>query len=161
MTHVSSVFDEINTIGSIFIMVLTFVFGDYWMLFVGFLLLNIADYVTGLIKSRLAHNVNSVNGLNGILKKLSYWIMIMLSFGMGVIFMEIGKVIHVNLQVTTLLGWFVLASLIMNECRSIIENFVEAGFKVPKVLSSSLKVANEVIENLVSDTSDDEIEDDT
>ena len=34
------------------------------------------------------------------------------------------------IMVVLLLGWFVLASLLVNEIRSICENFVEAGFDV-------------------------------
>ena len=36
-----------------------------------------------------------------------------------------------------------LASLIVNEARSIVENFVEAGYDVPKVLTTGLQVADE------------------
>ena len=61
------------------------------------------------------------------------------------VFVEIGKVIGVDLGVTTLLGWFVLASLLINEIRSIVENFVEAGFNVPAVLVKGLEVADKVV----------------
>ncbi|WP_296877825.1 phage holin family protein, partial [Thomasclavelia sp.] len=47
--------------------------------------------------------------------------------------------------ITTLLGWFVLASLMVNEARSIIENFVEAGLNVPNVLINGLEVADKII----------------
>ena len=50
-----------------------------------------------------------------------------------------------DLQITTVLGWFVLASLIVNEARSIVENFVEAGFNVPMVLQEGLEVADKLI----------------
>lgn len=48
-------------------------------------------------------------------------------------------------SVSTLLGWFVLASLLVNEIRSIVENFVEAGFNVPIVLVKGLEVADKAI----------------
>ncbi|MCR0283687.1 phage holin family protein, partial [[Clostridium] innocuum] len=35
--------------------------------------------------------------------------------------------------------------LIVNEARSICENFVEAGFNVPKILSNGLAVADKLI----------------
>ena len=38
-----------------------------------------------------------------------------------------------------MLGWFALASLIINEIRSILENFVEAGYNVPGILISGLE----------------------
>ena len=57
----------------------------------------------------------------------------------------IGKVIGINLGITTLLGWFVLASLLINEIRSIVENLVKAGYDVPKVLIKGLEVADKVV----------------
>ena len=71
--------------------------------------------------------------------------MVMVAFGASVVFIEIGKVIGINLGITTLLGWFVLASLIINEIRSILENFVEAGYNVPAILVKGLKVADQVV----------------
>lgn len=50
-----------------------------------------------------------------------------------------------DLGVTTILGWFVLANLIVNGARSILENFIEAELKVPAILISGLEVANQVI----------------
>ena len=38
-----------------------------------------------------------------------------------------------------------LASLIINEIRSILENFVEAGYNVPKILVNGLEVADKVV----------------
>ena len=69
----------------------------------------------------------------------------MVAFGASAVFIEIGKTIGVDLQVTTLLGWFVLASLLINEIRSILENFVEAGLNVPVVLIKGLEVADKLV----------------
>ena len=93
----------------------------------------------------MAGKENSRAGWKGVLKKLGYWIMIMVAFGASAVFVEIGKVIGVDLGVTTLLGWFVLASLLINEIRSIVDNFVEAGFNVPAVLVKGLEVADKVV----------------
>lgn len=84
-------------------------------------------------------------GWKGALKKLGYWLMIGVAFGASVVFMEIGKVLGIDLQITVLLGWFVLASLLVNEIRSICENFVEAGFNVPQILTKGLEVADKAI----------------
>ena len=116
-----------------------------WFLFAFLLILNIIDWITGWMKSHMAGNENSVAGWKGVLKKLGYWLMIMVAFGASAIFIEIGKAIGVDLGITTLLGWFVLASLLINEIRSILENFVEAGFDVPEILIKGLEVADQAI----------------
>lgn len=71
--------------------------------------------------------------------------MVAVAFGASAVFIEIGQTIGIDLGVTTLLGWFVLASLLINEIRSILENFVEAGFKVPKILVNGLEVADKIV----------------
>lgn len=137
--------DTYNAIVGGIVACLTMVFGEHWILFAGFLLFNVIDFVTGVMKSKLANKENSVKGWQGVLKKLGYWIMILLAFVMSTLFIEVGKVINVDLGVTTLLGWFVLASLAINEIRSILENLVEAGYNVPNVLVKGLEVADKVV----------------
>lgn len=145
--------DTYNALMGGVVAVLTYVFGKHWMLFALFLGFNVADWVTGWMKSRIAHKENSEAGWKGVLKKLGYWLMIAVAFGAGAVFIEIGKTIHVDLGMTTLLGWFVLASLLVNEIRSICENFVEAGFQVPEILVKGLEVARKKV-NKTSDTED-------
>ncbi len=145
MNYAEPIINGYNAIVGAVVAVLSYVLGEHWMLFAAFLLLNIADWFTGWMKSRIAGKENSTKGLQGILKKFGYWIMIMVAFGVSAVFVEIGKAIGVNLGVTTLLGWFVLASLLINEIRSIIENFVEAGYNVPAILIRGLAVADKII----------------
>lgn len=139
------VIDTYNAIVGAVVALLTYIFGEHWLLFALFLAFNIADWITGWMKSRMAHKESSSVGWKGVLKKLGYWIMIAVAFGASAVFIEIGVVLGINLQITTLLGWFVLASLLINEIRSICENFVEAGFNVPQVLIKGLEVANKAI----------------
>lgn len=145
MNYAEPIIDGYNAIVGMMVAILSYILGEHWALFVAFLLLNIADWLTGWMKSRMAGKENSVKGWQGILKKLGYWLMIMVAFGAAVIFMEIGKAIGVDLGITMLLGWFVLASLLINEIRSILENFVEAGFNVPNILVKGLEVADKVV----------------
>ena len=155
LTHIDPLFDKVNTIGGIIVALFSFVFGEHWVLFVGFLLLNVCDYFTGCLKSRLNSKINSGKGLHGILKKLGYWIMIMVAFGMSVMFIEIGMVVGIDLHITTLIGWFVLAALIVNEFRSIIENLVECGYNVPNILVKGLEIADKAIEAVEDELDDD------
>lgn len=147
--------NKINLIIGAVAALLSYIFGEHWILFAFFLLLNVGDYVTRWIAARLTGTENSKAGWIGILKKLGYWIMVALGFGMSIIFIEIGLVIGLDLGVTTLIGWFVLATLIINEIRSILENLVEAyGDKVPNVLVKGLEVANKAIDGTIKITDD-------
>lgn len=145
MNYAEPFIDRYNAIVGTIVAVLSYVFGEHWILFAAFLLLNVADWITGWMKSRMAGKENSVKGWKGVLKKIGYWLMIMVAFGASAVFIEIGEAIGIDLGVTTLLGWFVLASLIINEIRSILENFVEAGYNVPSILVKGLEVADKVV----------------
>lgn len=104
--------DNYNAFVGTVIAVISVIFGEHWYLFALFLALNIADWVTGWMKSRIMKKENSVKGWKGVLKKIGYWIMITFAFMIAAGLIEIGEIIGVDLQITTLLGWFVLASLI-------------------------------------------------
>ena len=145
MDYANVIIDSYNAIAGAVVAVLSYILGEHWILFVAFLLLNVADWLTGWMKSRINKKENSVAGWKGVLKKLGYWLMVAVAFGASAVFIEIGRTIGINLGVTTLLGWFVLASLLINEIRSIIENFVEAGFNVPKILTKGLEVADKIV----------------
>lgn len=145
MRYAEAIIDGYNAITGAIVAVLSYILGEHWILFVAFLLLNVADWITGWMKSRMAGRENSMAGWKGVLKKLGYWLMIMVAFGVGAVFIEIGESVGIDLGVTTLLGWFVLASLIINEIRSIVENFVEAGYNVPKILINGLEVAEKIV----------------
>ena len=145
MNYAEAIIDGYNAIAGAIAAVLSYILGEHWILFAAFLLLNIADWLTGWMKSRLANKENSLKGWKGVLKKLGYWLMIMVAFGASAVFIEIGATIGIDLGITTLLGWFVLASLLINEIRSILENFVEAGFNVPIILVKGLEVADKAV----------------
>lgn len=144
MKHMAqSITDSYNAFVGTIIAVLTMVLGEHWYIFAAFLLLNIIDWLTGWMKSRINGVENSTAGWKGVLKKIGYWLMIAVAFAIAAALIEVGEVIGIDLGITTLLGWFVLASLIVNEARSIVENFIEAGYDVPKVLTTGLQVADE------------------
>ena len=137
--------DTYNAITGAVVAFLSFIFGEHWILFALFLLFNVIDWITGCMKSKLANKTNSQKGWLGVLKKLGYWIMILVASAASVLFIEIGTTLGIDLGITTLIGWFVLGSLAVNEIRSIIENLVEAGYNVPSILTRGLEVADKLI----------------
>ena len=137
--------DSYNAIVGGIVTFLTMVLGENWILFVLFLLFNVIDFITGWMKARMTKKENSIKGFKGVIKKLGSWLIILVSFSTSVLFIEIGEVLKIDLSITTMLGWFVLASLAINEIRSIIENIVECGYKVPQILIKGLDIANKAI----------------
>ena len=123
MNNIEVFVDRYNMLMGTVIAILSYVLGEHWFLFVAFLGLNVLDWLTGWMKSRMTGRENSAKGWMGVMKKLGYWIMILSAFGIGAVFIEIGEIIGIELGVTTMLGWFVLASLSINEIRSVLENF--------------------------------------
>lgn len=148
----NTIMDEYNAFVGMTIAILSMIFGEHWWLFGAFLVFNILDWISGWMNGRSHKEESSKKGLEGVLKKIGYWILILLSFFMSMIFIEIGKIINVNLHITTLLGWFVLASLMVNEIRSIVENLVEMGIQVPIVLMKGLEIADKVIDEVSGDS---------
>lgn len=145
MDYMAPFTKEINYVLGLGVGILSMAFGKHWYLFAFFLFFNVCDFITGWIKYRSNRTGSSTKGLSGIIKKFGYWVMIAISFGMSAFFIEIGKVLHINLEITKLLGYFVLGSLIINEIRSNLENLVEAGYQLPSILVKSLEVADKAI----------------
>ena len=54
--------DSYNAIVGSIVAVLSFVFGEHWILFAIFLLFNVADWITGWMKSRINNVENSSAG---------------------------------------------------------------------------------------------------
>lgn len=140
------IIDRINILYGAAVTLFVAAFGQYWYLFVGFLVLNVVDYITGVIKSRILHKESSQKGLKGIFKKIGYWIVIAIAFFVSVCFKNMGSIIGIDLSLTVLFGWFTLATLIINEIRSILENLVQCGVVVPEFLIKGLEVTQGLIE---------------
>lgn len=119
---------------------------EHWVLFAAYLILNIVDTLTGWLKSRILKTESSKVGLIGVIKKVCCWIIILLGFLIPICFRELGMIINVDLSATVFLGWFVLASLVVNEIRSILENLVESGVKVPEILVKGLDSISKKLE---------------
>lgn len=137
--------DWYNTAAGMSITVLTALFGQFWFLFALFLLFNVIDWLTGWYKARELKQESSMVGLKGLLKKLGYWVIIIVAFAMPLALVSIGTIIGIDLSFLELIGWFVLASLMINELRSILENLVEAGYDVPTILTKGLAVTEKLL----------------
>ena len=140
--------DTYNCVIGAIVTLATALFGTYWYVFAGFLLLNVIDWLTGWYKARLLKQETSKIGLKGILKKTGYWVIILVAFLIPSLFIHLGEdLLKVDLRFLNLLGWFTLTTLLINEIRSILENLVQCGYNVPVFLIKGLAVTEKLIEN--------------
>lgn len=138
--------DKYNAFAGAIVTILTAIFGVYWYIFAAYFLLNVIDWLTGWHKSRKLKKESSSVGLKGILKKLGYWVIIAVAFIVSYVFVHMGTdILNVDLSFLTMVGWFTLACLMVNEVRSILENLVECGYNVPTVLVKGLDVTEKLI----------------
>lgn len=148
--EIFKIFNKVSNSISIIGSIITSIIGPHWVLFLGYLLLNLFDYITGTIKSKINKVESSSKGLIGIIKKICYWILIAVSFLLSFLLIEIGNYININLEFIMLIGWFTLICLFINETRSIIENLVEIGISVPNFLTNALEIYNKIIEETIN-----------
>lgn len=150
--NIGKVIDLYNVCVGAVVTVLTAIFGIYWYIFAAYLLLNVFDWLTGWYKSRKLKQESSKVGLKGIVKKLGYWVIIAVAFIVSGVFVHMGTdLLHVDLSFLTMIGWFTVACLLVNEIRSILENLVECGYNVPNVLVKGLAVADKLINKEADD----------
>lgn len=151
--------DHVNAIVGALVVIASYIFGEHWMLFAAFLILNLLDYITGLAKSKLHKTENSKAGLNGILKKFGYWVILAISFILAPIFNELGEILGFDVAaLSPFIGFMVLAMLIVNEFRSILENLVECGIAVPNALVKGLQVFENVANTATEHVFDGELD---
>lgn len=141
------IIDTYNLIVGAAITLLSRILGIFWYIFAAYFILNILDWLTGWYKARRLKQESSTVGLQGILKKLGYWIIIAVAFLVSEVFVRMGNdLLHMELSFLTLLGWFTLACLMVNEVRSIMENLVECGYRVPQMLITGLAVTERLLD---------------
>lgn len=125
---------------------LALVFGEHWILFAGFLAMEVLDWVSGNYKARILGKESSVVGAIGAMKKVWQLVIIGIAFFVAFAFVDMGNVIGVDLHFVTLFGWLTLAMYLVNEIRSVLENLVEIGVDVPDILIKGLAVTKKLMD---------------
>lgn len=138
--------DKANLMWGAVVSVLTMFFGAYWYIFLFFFALNIVDFITGMRKAKKTETLTSKRGAEGVYKKVGYWIIIALAFGASSIIVEMGKTVGLNLGFISAIGWFTLATLLLNEMTSVSENLIVLGVNVPPILTRGLAVVKTAVD---------------
>ena len=147
MEHFLSVFtDKANLLGAAVVAALGGVFGAHWQVFALFFVLNVVDFFYGWLKGKQTGTVNSAKGAVGVMKKVSYWVVIALAFGVAQVLIDFGAEIGAPLDFLRLIGWFTLGVYILNELTSIVENLVVLGYDVPEIFVRGLNAVRKVVD---------------
>ena len=138
--------DKYNAFVGAIVTILTAIFGVYWYIFATFAALNVIDWITGWIKANKKREESSKVGLKGALKKVGYWAIVLVAFLIADVFVKLGNdLLALDLAFLAMIGWFTLAMLLVNEARSILENFVEMGYNVPEFLIKGLAITEKMM----------------
>ena len=104
--NISNLLDGYNALLAGWTLLLAGIFGAYWYLFAALLLFNVLDWLSGWYKARRLHEESSKVGLQGVMKKLCYWMLIAVAFTAAAVFEAVGAdVLAVDLSCMHLLGW--------------------------------------------------------
>ena len=147
-------FNFVNSVFSTIIVGISELFSGQRVLFLGYLILNVVDFITGTIKARITKKESSPKGLIGILKKVGYWILILITFLASYMLSNLGNLINIDINFVILFGGFTLGCLIINEFRSILENLSELGINLPDFLIKGLEVIQHIIEKKTEEIDD-------
>lgn len=126
------------------------------------LIVVICDYITGMIKAYSTHVLNSRIGFMGIVKKLSYFIVVAVGMVCDYLISSGLKQINANIGDLSIIAIIVIIWLIINELLSILENLSEIGVPLPtflkKLLERLLVVTEKKGEELASGNKEEEDE---
>lgn len=121
-----------------------YILGSHMFLFLFYLGLNILDLLSTLVEIFTTEKrFNRKEFVTGLVRKVGYWIIIAVAFGVSAVLQNLGNNFGIDLGITELLGWFVLASLIFHELRSILVSVQKAGIRIPEILVKCLDLAEE------------------
>lgn len=101
---------------------------------------NVIDYITGLMAApRRRTGISSYRGIQGIVKKVCMWILVVVGFIIDELLRYASQTIGLTVPFTYLVASVVTIWIICNEIISILENIVDIGVPVPSFLMPLVK----------------------
>ena len=106
-----------------------YIIEEYNILFKSLLLFIIIDYLTGILKSIYNKSLNSKIGAKGIIKKIGYIFIVIIS-------LLVDRLLNCNISN------IIIYMFIANEGLSILENWSQMGIKIPNILKNKFNNIN-------------------
>lgn len=110
------------------------------------------DYITGLAAAWVKHELSSQVGINGIIKKVMYFVLVAVGIGADWLINYGLRAIDIHFQYGYIIGLFVTIWLIVNELLSILENIGKINSHAyPKFLKDLLSHIKKAIDEKTGD----------
>ena len=93
-----------------------------------------ADYISGMTAAYISAELSSKRGIQGIVKKLSYMVMVAVAMGVDWLIHSGLGTFNINIDGDMWVGLIVTSWLIINEMISILENLSRIGVPMPAFL---------------------------
>lgn len=94
----------------------------------------ILDYATGMVRAWRARELSSKVGVDGIIKKVGYMVLVVVAMGVDYLIYSGLTAVNVPLPCQLWFGMLVSIWLIINEMISILENLGKIGVPIPEFL---------------------------
>lgn len=116
--------------------------------FIILFILMILDWITGLTNAWMHKELSSARGIQGIVKKVSYFVVIAVAMVADYLIFHVANQIGIEMpQALTAIGMLVTVWLIVNECISILENLAKIGTPMPAFLKKLMERLKEKTED--------------
>lgn len=115
---------------------------------------NVLDYFTGILASdKRNQEINSSVGINGIKKKISMWVLVIIGAMLDVLLMYATDFVSLEMPFKFYIASVCALWLLCNELISILENLKDMGTKIPPFLKPLIdKIKSQTEEKLLDET---------
>lgn len=107
----------------------------------------IIDYTSGMLKAWLTSTLSSRIGIQGIVKKVCYLLIVAVAAVVDWLIQCVLSQIGIHIDVNMYIGLIVTVWLIINELISILENLAVIGVPLPNLLTKIIKKLKVAVEN--------------
>lgn len=123
------------------------ILGPGRVLFEVLLAANIIEFILRFLLKMRRKRLKTASVITMVVKKTGAWIMIAMSFGVGLAMESIGGKLNVDLSIVYLLGWVVTSILLLEECGTILGDLKGFGVRIPKILTDILRVSEQALDD--------------
>ena len=106
----------------------------------------IADYISGIIKAYIKQELSSKIGKAGLLRKLSYFLVIITAAVCDWLIYKGLRLVNVEIELSYYIGVLVTIWLIINELISILENLGAVGVPLPGFLQKLIQRLKQTVD---------------